>query len=214
MVALNNRYRPDARALRPFLRGGELGEVFQVRVGSLNRKIRTARPTWRHSPETAGGGALMDLGVQTLDLALWMLGYPAVERVVAHAHRSPGLDVEDGASALLRCEGGVAISLDVTWNLFAEQDRQYLEALGTAGSGRMNPIAVFKEVEHGVLDVTPSVPPGRTNLYTTSYRQMLADFIQTANGERPYEPPTEQVALMDVIATGYRSIREGCEIVR
>jgi predicted dehydrogenase len=214
MVALNNRYRPDARALRPFIRGGELGDVFHVRVGSLNRKVRTARPTWRHSPETAGGGALMDLGVQTLDLALWMLGYPAVERVVAHAHRSPGMEVEDGATALLGCEGGGAVSLDVTWSLFEPNDRQYLEALGTSGSGSLSPLAVFKEVEQGVLDVTPPVPPGRTNLYTSSYRQMLADFVQTANGDRAYEPPSEQVALMEVIATAYDSIREGAELPR
>lgn len=214
MVALNNRYRPDARALRPFIRGGELGEVFQVRVGSLNRKVRTARPTWRHDPATAGGGALMDLGVQTLDLALWMLGYPEVERVAAHAHRMPGTEVEDGATALLRCDGGVAVSLEVTWSLFERSDRQYLEALGTAGSGSMNPLAVFKEVEQGVLDVTPPVPPGRTNLYTTSYRQMLADFVQTANGDRPFEPPLEQIALMEVIATAYASIRAGAEIAR
>ncbi len=214
MVALNNRYRPDARALQPFIRGGELGQVFQVRVGSLNRKMRTARPTWRHDPATAGGGALMDLGVQTLDLALWMLDYPEVERVAAHGHVMPGMKVEDGATALLRCRGGVAVSLDVTWNLFERNDRHYLEVLGTAGSGSMNPLAVFKEVDQGVLDVTPPVPPGRTNLYTTSYRQMLADFVQTANGERAYEPPLEQVTLMEVIATAYESIHEGAEIAR
>ncbi len=154
----------------------------------------------------------MDLGVQTLDLGLWMLGYPAVERVAAHAHQMPGTEVEDGATALLRCAGGAAVSLDVTWSLFERNDRQYLEALGTAGSGSMNPLTVFKEVEHGVLDVTPPVPPGRTNLYTSSYRHMLADFVQTANGDRPYEPPVEQVALMEVIATAYESIRQGVEL--
>ncbi len=211
MVALNNRYRPDARALRPFVRGGELGEVFHVRTGSLNRKVRTARPTWRHHPDTAGGGVLMDLGVQMLDLALWMVDFPRIERVVAHAHRSPGMQVEDGATALFRSESGLAISLDVTWSLFEPNDRQYLEALGTTGSGSLAPLAVYKEVEQGVLDVTPPVPPGRSNLYTTSYRQMLADFVQTANGTREYEPPVDQIELMDLIATAYDAIREGAE---
>jgi predicted dehydrogenase len=214
MVALNNRYRPDARALRPFLRGGELGDVFHVRVGSLNRKVRTARPTWRHSPETAGGGVLMDLGVQTLDLALWMLGHPRGERVSAHAHRSAGMKVEDGASALYLAAGGISIALDVTWNLFELKDRQYFEALGTGGSASLSPLGVFKEVEHGVLDVTPSVPPGRANIYTSSYRQMLADFVQTANGGREYEPPTDQVELMGLIELAYASIREGAERTR
>jgi predicted dehydrogenase len=214
MVALNNRYRPDTRALRPFLRGGELGDVFHVRVGSLNRKVRTARPTWRHDPAAAGGGALMDLGVQTLDLALWLLGHPRVERATALAHRSPGMEVEDGASALFLGEGGVSIALDVTWSLFEPNDRQYMEALGTAGSASLNPLGVFKEVEHGVLDVTPAVPPGRANLYTSSYRHMLADFVQTANGDREYEPPNDQVELMALIELAYDSIREGAEQAR
>src|SRR5690606_16895853 len=63
MVAMNNRYRPDAAALKPFADGGELGEVFLVRGAWLNRKVRIVRPTWRHRKQTAGGGAMMDLGV-------------------------------------------------------------------------------------------------------------------------------------------------------
>ncbi|MEN8373859.1 MAG: Gfo/Idh/MocA family oxidoreductase [Gemmatimonadota bacterium] len=214
MVALNNRYRPDARALRPFIKGGELGEVFHVRVGSLKRKTRAARPTWRHDPESAGGGALMDLGVQALDLALWLLGYPGVERVVAHAHRPSGSTVEDAASALMRCQGGAAISLNVTWSLFEGRDRQYLDALGTQGSASLTPLSVHKEVEQGVLDVTPHVAPGRTNLYTSSYREMLADFVLTANEDRAYVAPSEQIELMEVMASAYRSIEQGAEVVR
>ena len=47
MVAMNNRYRPDIQALKPFATGGELGSLFLVRGAWLNKKQRLVRPTWR-----------------------------------------------------------------------------------------------------------------------------------------------------------------------
>jgi hypothetical protein len=73
-------------------------------------------------------------------------------------------------------------------------------------------LAVFKEIEHGMLDVTPQVPPGRENMYTASYREELTDWVQTALGNRPYAPPTEQVQLMQIVAAAYQSARENREV--
>lgn len=212
MVALNNRHRPDVLALKPFATGGELGDVFYLRAGSLNRKVRVLRPTWRHRKETAGGGALMDLGVQTLDLALWMLDYPAVERVLCHLHPGERMEVEDSAALTLKCASGPVISIQVTWSLFDSRDRHYLEMLGTRGSAGLTPLAVYKEVEQGLLDVTPQVQPGRSNLYTASYRQQLLHFTAVAREEREPELPREQVELMRLIALAYDSAAKRKEV--
>src|SRR5687767_14635420 len=97
-------------------------------------------------------------------------------------------------------------------SLVAERDRHYMRILGTRGSGSIQPLAVFKELEHGMLDVTPHVPPGRENMYTASYREELTDFFETARGNRPYSPPVEQVELMKIVAAAYRSAAEQREI--
>jgi predicted dehydrogenase len=207
VVAMNNRYRPDTQALKPFVSGGELGEVFLTRGAWLNRKIRVLRPTWRHRLATAGGGALMDLGVQTLDLCLWILGYPRVDSVFCHTHRGEGMEVEDSAAIVLGMASGSAITLTVSWNLVAERDRQYMRFLATRGSAAIAPLAVFKEVEHGLLDVTPNLQPGRENVYTASYRQELTHFVEACLG-KPAEPPREQVELMEIVALAYQSARE------
>ena len=212
MVAMNNRYRPDAMALKPFADGGELGELFLVRGAWLNRKIRIVRPTWRHRKATAGGGAMMDLGVQTLDLALWLLGFPKVRSIVSHMHRGEGLEVEDTAAMMLRLANGAGISLTVTWNLIAERDRHYLRMLGTRGSGAISPLAVYKEVETGLLDVTPALPPGRENPYTASYRHELQHFVHVVRGEAETALPREQIELMKTVALAYRSAEEKREI--
>jgi predicted dehydrogenase len=213
MVAMNNRYRPDTMALRPFAEGGELGEIFLARGAWLNRKMRVVRPTWRHRKATAGGGAMMDLGVQTLDLCMWMLGFPRAHSVISHMHRGEGMEVEDTAAFLLRLQNGGGVSLTVSWSLVADRDRHYMRLLGSRGSGAISPLAVFKEVETGqLLDVTPNVPPGRENLYTASYRQEMQVFVETIRGERPIDLPREQIELMRLVALAYRSAEEKAEV--
>lgn len=212
MVAMNNRYRPDIQALKPFASGGELGTLFLVRGAWLNRKVRMVRPTWRHRKQTAGGGAMMDLGVQTLDLALWFMDFPPAASVIAHMHPGEGMEVEDTVAIIVRLQNGAAVSLSLSWSLVAERDRHYMRILGTRGSGSIQPLAVFKELEHGMLDVTPHVPPGRENMYTASYREELTDFFETALGNRPYAPPVEQVGLMKIVAAAYQSAAERREV--
>jgi predicted dehydrogenase len=213
MVAMNNRYRPDSIALRPFAQNGELGDVFLTRGAWLNRKMRVVRPTWRHRRATAGGGAMMDLGVQSLDLCLWTLGFPEAESVITHMHYSEGMEVEDTAGIIVRLKNGAGISLTVSWSLVAERDRHYMRMLGTRGSGAISPLAVFKEVETGqMIDVTPNVTLGRENLYTASYRQELIHFVRVATGEAEEPLPREQIQIMRIVAAAYESAAEKREV--
>lgn len=213
MVAMNNRYRPDTQAIKPFADGGELGRIFLTRGAWLNRKVRGGRRTWRHRLATAGGGAMMDLGVQALDLCLWTLNFPKVKGVIAHTHTPPDAEVEDTGAILVQLEDGAAISLTVSWSLVAERDRHYMRLLGTHGSAMIQPLAVYKEADTGLLDVTPKLPPpGRENAYTASYRNQLTEFVRAVRGAVKHEPPREQAMLMRIINRAYQAAREGRQI--
>lgn len=212
LVAMNQRFRPDAAALRTFVAGGELGDVYYLKTGWLNRRTVSSRRSWRQRKTSAGGGVLMDLGVQVLDLALWLLGYPEPERVVAHFHREPGSEVEDSAALMLRLQGGRLVNLEVAWGVLAERDRHYLHLLGDSGSGSLSPLAVFKEMDTGLVEVTPQLPPGRENLFTASYRQELQHFVDAVRNRQNVEAPREQVTLMRTVAAAYRSAEEGREV--
>lgn len=210
MVAMNQRFRYDLRAIRQFVHSGELGEAFFVRSSWLNQRERRPRKGWRRSPERAGGGVMMDLGVQAVDLALWLLDFPRTKRVSARFHRRR--QVEDSAMALLSLEGGTTVSVEVTWELMEERDRHGIYVFGTKGSAGTSPFRVQKELETGLTDVTPPLDVGEGGLYTASYRQEWAYFLRRVRGERPVEVEREQVHLMETLEACYRSAREGREV--
>jgi predicted dehydrogenase len=154
----------------------------------------------------------MDLGIQMLDLALWLLGYPPPERVSAHSHAEIGSDVDDAAALMLRLAGDRLVGLEVASNLHAERDRQFLHLTGSSGSASLSPLAVFKEMESGLVNVTPPLPPGRENLFTASYRQELQYFVDVVRGDREAAPPREHALLMRIMAAAHRSAEERREI--
>lgn len=213
MVAMNQRFRYDVRAIKQFVASGELGEVFFVRSGFLNRRHRRPKRGWRRDKDRAGGGVLMDLGVQAIDLALWLLDFPRVERVVARFHGAG--EVEDTAVVLLSAEGGTTVSVEVTWEHQEEKDEHSLYALGTWGSASLSPFRVRRKLETGLTDVTPPLESSHDKVYTDSYRQEWAEFLRLVRGEKAGDVgkvEEEQVELMRVVEACYRSVEEGREV--
>jgi predicted dehydrogenase len=154
----------------------------------------------------------MDLGIQLLDLCLWMLDYPEPRRLVAHMHRGPGREVEDTAVVVLDLEGGRVVNLEVTWDLVADRDRQYLHVQGSQGSAALPPLRVLKELESGIMDVSPAATPGKENHFTASYREELSHFINAVRGNATLSGPSEQVTLLRLVEAAYASAESASEV--
>ena len=208
MVAMNLRFRFDMRAIRQFVLSGELGDVVQIRSTWLNRRYRRPRGGWREKPEISGGGVLMDLGAQAVDIAMWILDYPAVERVTAGLGDS-GDAVEASAFVLIELEGGRTVTVEVTWELPDEKDRHEVVVIGTRGTARTSPFRVQSRMETGIVDVTPPLSKKGPSLYTDSYRQEWAEFLRMVRGETEGYAPDEQVDLMRILEACYESAEAG-----
>ena len=213
VIGLSHRYQPNVRALRSAIAEGALGELGTVRVTWLNRAVRRPRTGWRRRALEAGGGALMDLGVPALDLALWVLGYPAVARVSATT-RGDGFDVEEEAHLFAVTTDGVAITLAASWRLHAPEDRHRLWIFGSDGGARLSPLSIYRQVGGRTADVTPRqpIPRGGEDLFTNGFRRLLDQFVRVAAGTAAARLPSEQVILMKLIEAAYDSAREGREV--
>jgi len=212
-VGMPHRFRPEVAALRSFVEGGELGQVFAARASWLTRQLPGQRTSWRSDREIAGGGALIDLGISALDLCLWSLGFPEVTRVSC-ALAGDGDAVEHSGTLMLQTGTGIVISVEVSNRLFASEDRYYLRVMGAEGSVSIPPLEVFKLVGGRPMEVTPRQPrpQGGENLYTNAYRRLLDAWIRSLHGIAESEIPREQIALMKIIEAAYRSAESGVEV--
>ena len=213
IAGLVHRYRPVVAALASFVTGGELGRVYAASGGWLNRRIPLQRLTWRQKRAEAGGGALMDLGMPSLDLCLWLLGYPRVARVKATLAYGD-YEVEDAATLMAETTDRVAISIQVSWSHFAGDDFHYARVMGTEGAGSLPPLQIYKQLGGRPLEVTPRqpLPRGGENAYTNAYRREIDHFLRAVAGQGDSPFPTEQAHLMSLISAAYRSAKEGREV--
>lgn len=212
IAGMPHRFRPGVIALRDFIAGGELGEIYALRGSWMTRLMPGSRHTWRYD-RAAGGGALVDLGVPALDLCMWLVGYPRLKRVsCVTSPKSPA--VEDAATLMAEAEGGLALSLEVSNRLYAADDRYFARVMGTEGSGSLPPLEVYKQLGGRPIDITPRQPKpsGGENPYTNAYRRLLDDFVQCVSGRREVALPHEQVALMGLIEAAYRAADTGREV--
>lgn len=141
LVDFSYRYTDAMQAIAPLVAGGALGDVYAVDL-TFHNAWGPDKP-WFYDRAQSGGGCVMDLGVHLVDLALWTLGFPAVEGgvasqlVAAGRPLSPG-GVEDYASAQFRLADGTAVRLTCSWRLQAGQDAVIEAAFyGTAGGAAL-----------------------------------------------------------------------------
>ena len=210
-VANHNRFRSDVQALDRFLRCGELGTLTGFRAGAYQQHGTVSG--WRLNRAESGGGALIDLGLSLVDLALWLADYPPPQRVWAHVNRPRGPNsVEEAALLTLECANGMACTFDLSWSYVGDADRWWFESISSRGSARLAPLRVVKEINGKPIDVSPMGAAARESTFIQSYRAELAHFIAVLRDESAYDPPTDQVVLHRILDAAYRSADEKCEV--
>lgn len=213
MVGLNHRFRSDVQAVRGFLAGGDIGAIQAIRAGWFTFQPSRQLLGWRLRRQEAGGGAMLDLGLPLIDLGLWVAGWPAPKRVSAHLPGRSGDGVEDMGTALIVCENGTSISVDVSWRHMGEGERFWFDLAGAKGSAGINPLRVFKDVHGNVTDLTPTGASGRETQFTQSYRAEWTYFLAVIKGDVNAPPPRDQLALQRVMDAVYRSADEGRDVL-
>jgi predicted dehydrogenase len=210
MCAMNNRFRADAQVLRAAIQKREIGDIFYMKCGWLRRGTTYG---WKAERALSGGGAVLDLGVQMLDLALWLAGSRQVETVSAQVHRQRPDAVENAAVAMLRLAGGGVITMEVSWSLSIEKDIAYLHAFGGRGAAVLNPLKVLKEMHGDLKNVTPAIESPVRNLYQQSYQREIEHFVACIRrGETPISPGVDGLQVMRIADAIYASARSGREV--
>jgi predicted dehydrogenase len=133
-VIFQDRLKPDVQRLKALVDGGRLGTPILA-----NARVKWYRPPsyysgsrWRGTQALDGGGALMNQGVHTVDLLLWLFG--PVRRVFAKtAAKLHAIEVEDTAVAVLEFENGALGTLEAATSAYPGYSRR-IELTGSNGT--------------------------------------------------------------------------------
>lgn len=124
-VDLSYRHTRGMRRVRDLIASGAIGRVYAAEL-VFHNAYGPDKP-WYYDPARSGGGCVLDLGIHLADLALWVLGFPQVDRVSARLMAAgrplqAGAGVEDYATARVDLAGGTTALLTCSWNLPAGRD--------------------------------------------------------------------------------------------
>lgn len=133
-VIFQDRLKAHIRQLKDWIDRGVLGKPLLVdaRVKWYRPPEYYANSRWRGTLALDGGGALINQGIHTIDLLLWLLG--DVSRVQAQtATELHAIEAEDTATAILEFAGGALGLFHATTAAYPGYPRR-VEISGTEGT--------------------------------------------------------------------------------
>ncbi|ERH01085.1 MAG: putative dehydrogenase related protein [Halonotius sp. J07HN6] len=226
MVGFNYRFSAPVDVLTAYRDDGRFGEINHVEANYVRRRGIPGRGSWFTDKETAGGGALIDIGVHAVDLALSFLDFPEIAEVSATTRAEFGtrdeysymymwgddegadaFDVEDSASAFIRTADGATVSLEVAWATNRPRTDEYVVRGTDAGAiydRKSQELTLYETRTDGAEHFTETAieTPDRN-----SHAAELDYFLDHVAGDTPPERNTvaEALAVQRVIDAIYRS---------
>ncbi|HEX4796622.1 MAG TPA: Gfo/Idh/MocA family oxidoreductase [Humisphaera sp.] len=218
--AFQRRFGGPEQAAAQAIQKGYIGNVQHVRASWMRtRSVPAGSDWWYLDNARSGGGVVMDLGVQMLDLAWHLMGQPRPTSVYAITNRrfrdaAPAevkYDVEDAASILMRFDGDKSLELDVTWAINQPPRRQGTVCRLHADQGAIEvytphgPVLYRKFGAKGEANEAPLKTPK-----VIGYHAMMRNFRACIAGtSKPVFGAGDGVALMQMIEAIYKSAASG-----
>ena len=107
-VISQHRFDPASQLVHRAVRAGELGRLTSgvASIAWWRSQDYYDSGDWRGTWSLDGGGALMNQGIHTIDLLVWLLGEPVEVFGVTGCLAHRGIEVEDTAAATIRFASG------------------------------------------------------------------------------------------------------------
>ena len=217
-VCFQDRVAPDTRRLKDLLAAGTLGSPILI-----SARVKWYRPPeyysgsrWRGTAALDGGGALINQGVHTVDLLLWLMG--DVARVAARSltalHK---IEVEDTVVATLDFVNGAIGTLEVATSAYPGYARR-IELTGSEGTIILEQDRIVTaDLRTGLVDLVPpaglgSNPSANSPVVSdvTAHKDLLQDFLRAieTNGS-PICDGVEGRRSVELVQAVYESARTG-----
>ena len=152
-IGFQPRFDPNMQEIGRIVRSGVLGKIYYIQTGGGRRKGIPAQgeKTTFIRNETAGIGALGDIGCYSLDMVLNALGYPKPITITGyksayfgtnpnyyydHPENAAVFGVDDFAAAFIRLEDDIILDFRISWAMHMDTPGDTI-IMGTKGSLRI-----------------------------------------------------------------------------
>ena len=235
-IGFQPRFDENMQQIKKIVQSGELGKIYYVQTGGGRRRgIPTPYGTSFITDETAGIGAVGDIGCYSLDMVLNALGYPKPltvsgyksayfgtqpETYPKHPEYAGEFSVDDFAAAFIRMEDGLILDFRIAWAMNMDTPGDTI-LLGTKGGLRIpstecwngsmsGPMTLYHEVAGQSVETTlPILPNDFSELFYRKIRSFL-DAVETG-GRAPVS--SSEILINQAIIDGIvRSANAGHEV--
>ncbi|MEM6749904.1 MAG: Gfo/Idh/MocA family oxidoreductase [Planctomycetota bacterium] len=231
-LGMNQRFPESHQRARALVESGQLGEVYHARAVWRRRSGIPKLGTWFGNKEVAGGGAMLDIGVHLLDLAMHLTGRfdpvavsGQVHTIFGHRGLGEGMwgasdpaditfDVDDNATALIRFAGGMSIQLDVTWAAHqAERNVQEVELFGSDAGATAVAGQWYRFQPKGAPKEDYRVEPLPEGPLAYPHKDRFHNFVNHLLGREALMTPIDQaLAVQKTLDAIYESSRTGRQV--
>ena len=239
-IGFQPRLDANMKMIKKIVESGELGDIYYIQTGGGRRRgIPTPYGTTFIEDETAGVGALGDIGCYSLDMVLNAIGYPKPLTVsgyksdffgkdpnyVGYTKRNKGEEyakkfgVDDFAAAFIRLEGGIVLDFRIAWAMNLDTPGDTI-ILGTKGGLRIpstecwngsvgGPMTVYHEVAGSQVETQIPILKTEGGLFDLKIRT----FLDACKNGTEAPVPTSQIIYNQAIIDGiFKSAEAGREV--
>jgi predicted dehydrogenase len=210
MVAYRARFEPYNQACIDFVRDETFGKVTSITAHKgFAIGDQLGKNQWRISKTLAGGGALMDIGIYSIQACRYLAGMEPIE-VFAFSTSTPNdqrfFEVEEDISFTLRFPNGILATGSASWSYSLQN---YFRVGGSKGYFELEPATSNMNLRMQVKQENPTLIGER---FYPAVDQIPAMFDHFSNcileNSEPKTAGTEGLKDLQVIDAIYQSIRE------
>lgn len=233
-VGFVRAFEPWVAEIRSAIAGGELGDVYDIDAEFVRRRGIPQLGSWFTRKHVSGGGAVIDIGVHVIHLALHLLDFPSVKSVSATTGGHFGskaeytylnmwggapiddgaFDVDDYARALVRTADGTTIHLHLAWASNGKSNESLRIYGGRAGAtidgvGSSQRATMYSTRGEGLTDTEVHLPDA--DRFTAQWEYVVA---VTRGDVKPSQNTLEEgLAVQRVVDAIYESAETEREVV-
>ncbi len=202
-IGFQPRMDANMKMIKKIVDSGVLGQIYYIQTGGGRRRgIPAGMSTSFIKEDTAGVGALGDIGCYSLDMVLKAIGYPKPLTVSGYKSDFFGKDpnycdypkgkgeeyanlfgVDDFAAAFIRLEGGIILDFRIAWAMNLDTPGDTI-IMGTKGSLRIpstecwngtvgGPMKIYHEVAGAQVETEIPIITMKDGLFDLKIRTFL-----------------------------------------